>query len=260
MRNIRTGVFETNSSSTHSISISENTDGILDTIVPTDDGVIILSGGEYGWSWEKFNDPLSKANYCALDLQKDPASLTMLVDVIMQHTGAKKIVLSLDGYIDHQSSGTSESAVVNSEVLKNFIFNSQSWLFTGNDNDHAPPNFYDTDKDIIYTHQLSISGVTEIAKFTSLPNLDSEKFQEIVSSLIENHPLCGFIDSNNEPHRIVSWECLDVNGKHFSSWDSLKDGLITVYKTKTVYSKDKGKYIGEAIKSSRQIPFKIIEL
>src|SRR6185436_17955269 len=242
MRNIRSGVFETNSSSTHSIVISENTNGILDTIVPDDEGVIILSGGEYGWSWEKFNDPLSKANYCALDLQKNPANIRMLADVITQHTGAKKVVFSLEGYIDHQSAGASETAFVNSEVLKNFIFNPKSWLFTGNDNDYAPPNFYDVD-DMIYTHQLSISGVAETAKFTSLPNIDTEEFQETISVLIENHPICKHESNDREPYRIVSWARTDINGKQFCSWDSLKDGMITLYKIKTVYSKDKGKYI-----------------
>lgn len=44
MKNIRNGVFETNSSSSHSISILNNCNGMYDTICPNDDGNIILEG------------------------------------------------------------------------------------------------------------------------------------------------------------------------------------------------------------------------
>jgi hypothetical protein len=46
--NIRHGVFETNSSSCHSISISEDSGGLLDVIYPNNDGIIELEGGEFG--------------------------------------------------------------------------------------------------------------------------------------------------------------------------------------------------------------------
>lgn len=62
MKNIRNKVFETNSSSTHSISISANSKGLYDTIVP-ENKVITLSGGKFGWEWSKFNDLLTKADY-----------------------------------------------------------------------------------------------------------------------------------------------------------------------------------------------------
>ena len=48
MKNIRYNVYETNSSSSHSISISANTTGILDTIECNDDGVIFITGKYFG--------------------------------------------------------------------------------------------------------------------------------------------------------------------------------------------------------------------
>lgn len=142
-KNIRQGVFETNSSSSHSLSIAKDSDGILDTILPDEDGIIVLNGGEFGWEWEAYNDPLTKANYCAVD---QPDQIAMLTAVICQHTGAKSIQIDIsNSYIDHQSQGTASEAFVSMETLKRFIFDPRSYLFTGNDNSDAPANFYNVD-------------------------------------------------------------------------------------------------------------------
>jgi hypothetical protein len=145
MQNIRHGVFETNSSSCHSISISEDSDGLMDVIYPNGDGKIELEGGEFGWQEEEFNDALTKANYCYIDNFHYQDRLDRLVKVISDQTGVKKenIVLnaSLDysttrnwSYIDHQSAGTSFEAFESDEKLRQFIFNPKSILRTDNDN------------------------------------------------------------------------------------------------------------------------------
>lgn len=260
MKNIRYGVFETNSSSTHSISISSNSDGILDTIVPSSDGTIVLSGGEFGWSWDKFNDPMTKANYCATDLQENPHSLHMLAEVICKHTGAKKVVFSMSpdyqssgySYVDHQSVGTSSEAFKNEETLKNFLFNPGSWLFTGNDNDYAPPNFYDVDKDIVYQYEMVVDGVEDTAKFVEYP--DDVTVRMTMDSLTRNHAALAYknwdpsVDDDNdddvtwakkklsrEPFKISSWGQTDVNDQELDTYAHWADGYITFYKTKPVY-------------------------
>lgn len=63
MRKIRKGVFETNSSSSHSICIDDKT-FILDTLIPDADGVITIKAGQFGWEWKKYNDAKAKASYC----------------------------------------------------------------------------------------------------------------------------------------------------------------------------------------------------
>ena len=70
MKTIRKNCFETNSSSTHSLCIT--TEDKYLQLVPNSDGSIVLTGGEFGWGWDKFNDPLTKANYCALDNLHNP--------------------------------------------------------------------------------------------------------------------------------------------------------------------------------------------
>lgn len=142
MKNIRHNVFETNSSSSHSISISSNDPPEFDTIYPDKDGKIILTGGEFGWEYENYFDSLTKANYCAIDCKNDSVMEQMLIEVIKEHTGASEVILKIDtdwnsgnySYIDHQSQGTSHDAFESKETLRRFIFDRNSVLTTDNDN------------------------------------------------------------------------------------------------------------------------------
>ena len=146
---IRNGVFETNSSSCHSISIDINNKNFIasDLYVDTN-GYVTLTGGEFGWEQEEYFDALTKANYCAQDIygydcNSDSYSLdeykkNMLTDVIKEQTGCTDVLFDIqslkDGYLDHESHGTSYEAFQNKETLRNFIFNSNSYLETDNDN------------------------------------------------------------------------------------------------------------------------------
>ena len=51
MKTTRIGIFETNSSSTHSISLSEF--NIIDASFPLEDDKIILRGGKFGLDMKK---------------------------------------------------------------------------------------------------------------------------------------------------------------------------------------------------------------
>ncbi len=176
-KQIRASVFETNSSSSHSISIASGEQvGVYDTIVPNADGEIVLTGGHFGWEWVKCNDAIIKANYAAVDNPNRNAERQgMLEEVLKEHTGAKEIVFALgDSYIDHQSVGTSHDAFASKQTLKDFIFSPNSWLFTGNDNDYPPANFYDVG-DIDYKYQLSVEGSREVVKFPEEPSQEDLK-------------------------------------------------------------------------------------
>lgn len=54
--------FETNSSSCHSISIT-NDSQLNDIPIPDENGNISLYGGEFGWEYEVYSDFYSKAAY-----------------------------------------------------------------------------------------------------------------------------------------------------------------------------------------------------
>lgn len=194
MINIRHSVFETNSSSTHSLSISNSTPEMYDTILPDSEGKIILTGGQFGWEWERYNDSLVKANYLAVTVFNREKEKAELIEVLKNHTGAKEVVFNFnikdyDGvnwsYIDHDSEFVGLQAFTSSETLKEFIFSPQSWLFTGNDNDEAPPNFYDVES-IAYQYKLVVEECLVAEKFAAYP--DRENLENALRRVVNTHP------------------------------------------------------------------------
>ena len=133
---IRKGTFETNSSSSHCITIDDSTE-LFESLPVNDDGYVVLTGGEFGWGYEEYNDALTKANYIAVDYQymgDDDSKYDILTDVIKEQTGCLGVVydISRDSYIDHQSTGTGRD--LNKDELRLFIFNPKSTLVISNDN------------------------------------------------------------------------------------------------------------------------------
>ena len=210
---IRTGVFETNSSSSHSISISADSDYILDgtTLVPDYNGEIKLRGGQFGWEWERFFDANTKANYCAVGCQNNDYFTDMLIEVIKEQTGADEVTISLgDSYIDHDSTEVYEAAFVDKETLRNFIFNKKSMLYTGNDNSGPTPNFYDP-ANVLYRYELRLSNSTQSFKFPIYPSA-----KEIGEALDE---LAAYVKLGRD-----SWEHYNVH-----SIDMEKEQVILSY-------------------------------
>lgn len=138
MKCVRHNVWETNSSSSHSISICSGMP-LNQSISPDKNGTITLEGGEFGWGPEKYTDALTKANYCAVDNLNNPPRLEMLKEVIKKHTGAKTVVINVgklveNSYIDHQSCGTSIEAFESEKTLRDFLFLRSSVLYIDHDN------------------------------------------------------------------------------------------------------------------------------
>lgn len=153
MKTIRHSVFETNSSSTHSVSIDTSITSLLASLPLDYQGRLVLDGGQFGWEIQQYNDALTKANYCAVAAKSDypffkgDRLVPMLVEVLKAQTGAKEVVFNFgDGeqydnyaYIDHQSiesvsGGAAGSAFRDNETLRLFIFSPRSVLTTDNDN------------------------------------------------------------------------------------------------------------------------------
>lgn len=265
--NIRKAVFETNSSSTHSISICEDSKGILDTIVPDDSGTIVLEGGQFGWEWKKYNDSLTKANYCAVFAFEDAEQTNMLVELLTEHTGAKAISVlarreDYSSYIDHQSAacegGAAKEVFKSKDSLKKFIFSRDSWLFTGNDNEQAPPNFYDN-TDEIYTHDLVVEGSDETVKFTHYPSID--EILQALNTLMDHHYL---VNNYNYKKDYYNWEYRSFPyGGRDDIWSispvNIGNEKIEIYQIKTLCDKD-NKYIGESVVRTRSLFFLISKI
>jgi len=202
---IRKGVFETNSSSSHSIAIAtEDKEFVLDTIYPDQNGIIIVEGDEYGWEWFKHNDAGSKASYSAQSFANDDYQLDVLKEVIMEQTGATDVVFVglNDGYIDHDSYGIVPKS---KEELRNFIFNKNSWLFGGNDNSEADPTFYHVPEirdgkmiQPVYKYELSIEGLSKKTKYLNKPT--DEELENGINSILEDSVMTddgSFITDNS---------------------------------------------------------------
>lgn len=157
---IRKSVFETNSSSTHSICIAGG-DFVPDKLIIPPDGILRVFCGEYGWEPEDYYGIESKLSYIATDLMasvyscgyngkqeeynwEHPNFVEVWGKVTRILKGTYKDIREIRiergegfypyGYIDHQSQGVLYEAYQSSENLRNFLLNPDSSFSTDNDN------------------------------------------------------------------------------------------------------------------------------
>lgn len=136
MKNIRIGVFETNSSSSHSLTVSSGE--LQASVLPDQDGVIVGLLGDFGWEIAHYDSQESKLSYLLTQIQYDDRLILLAKAAIKEYTGFKLVVAG-DGYVDHQSSDALNDLFSGSdEEIKqnmiNFVFNSGYSFDTDNDN------------------------------------------------------------------------------------------------------------------------------
>ena len=173
---------ETNSSSSHSVSISLSRnyyrpDEYNLNEIDADGTLFIPDAHEdFGWEFCKYNDVLTKIQYVSsiYSIKTNPKKLKLLKEIIKSFTGAKKVIFEfenrfaeeykeakengdlekdeerycIENYgssIDHNSFNIFPEILETKETIKDFIFNRDSWLFLGNDNSVIPDNFFITD-------------------------------------------------------------------------------------------------------------------
>ena len=136
-KKVREGVFETNSSSTHSISICNmNPDDVMNHLPVDGNGTLTIPlDGEFGWEFDSYNDVYSKTQYLAISSESSPKQREKLEYVLKKQTGCDRVEYVRDnGYIDHQSHGICNEVLAKADLIRDFIFNPNSFLDTGNDN------------------------------------------------------------------------------------------------------------------------------
>lgn len=139
---IRKNLFETNSSSSHSFSISG------DEIDPTgvshliNGNTLTIAAGEFGWGVEIYWDAETKLSYLATYIQQqeiDCDALDLLIEAINfqlpSTMSIDKIEIVGSGYIDHQSYYVPEEIFnLGAAKVSQFIFSKKSILCIDNDN------------------------------------------------------------------------------------------------------------------------------
>lgn len=154
---VRQQVFETNSSSSHSLTLGK---GQLASAPFSPEvmrnGVVVVPLYDYGWEWHRYYSPVSKLSYLASQVLNDKGSyieanmdalreefpyIDMLSRVVKEHTGCE-LKLYGRGSVDHQSAfgdaANGEELFESEEKLKAFIFDESAFIQTGNDNDEPP--------------------------------------------------------------------------------------------------------------------------
>lgn len=175
---IRKSVFETNSSSSHSLTLSQSE---LSSMPFSKEvlkaGTIQLQKNEYGWEWQRYYAAAEKLNYLLTQLfQEDipdagsPEEVTrelreqnprfeQLCRVVKDHTGVEvRVTPGSTGYIDHESVGVGLELFKDGDdmPLKQFLF-SDAYVETGNDNDSAPVRIHtDRGQEGYYAHAYGV--------------------------------------------------------------------------------------------------------
>lgn len=152
MKQIRSKVFETNSSSSHSLTVAPAEVVDFSTFISKEQaqgGVLVVEFGEFGWEKDYHYDFTTKLSYLLTDIKCSTGSndisqtsqFAVVSDLLQEKLGVTLQVTG-NGYIDHQSVGTAVYLVNNKQELSDFLFGSNSCVETGNDNDY---DYYDYD-------------------------------------------------------------------------------------------------------------------
>lgn len=135
MINIRQSVFETNSSSMHSLSII-GSDRINKGI--TSD--TIVEYGEFGWGYDTLDTPIEKISYLITQYQNQEDMIDMIKRAFKNYTGFELIIRESSdnwypkGYIDHESLGMICEYITDENSIVDIVFNDKYTIVIDNDN------------------------------------------------------------------------------------------------------------------------------
>jgi hypothetical protein len=150
MKTIRTNCFETNSSSTHSVTIDSTTGKISEKQIKGSK----IYPGEFGWEWRKLNRFVSKASYfwtLVADYPRDVSDLKERLERLAEKHGFELMPTDpeLNGgysYVDHgwehyEKFISQYPELDTDDGLFEFLTSTNGWIMLGNDNGHSEPNF-----------------------------------------------------------------------------------------------------------------------
>ena len=133
MRKIRNNVWESNSSSSHSLTIGDNACKLVDD----SEIEVHLGYGEYGWGYEELVNWENKADYLAIEAIRDGGYKMDILDEAIKLRFPNIEITYADegnrGYIDHQSYGEIWEELDTVEDVYNVIFGN-SYIIIDNDN------------------------------------------------------------------------------------------------------------------------------
>lgn len=178
---IRTSIFETNSSSTHTISISRS-DEYKSVLEKMSSEGISFTSGEFGWEYEVYSNTWDKASYLWTGIIKsdyykkdEVEKIKENIKIVLNKYGIspsfepykedsynwgdeKRFYLTFDkfAYVDHgndldtwlDAMFPNKGEDIDEELLLEYLFNSNSYVATGNDNEDGSDYYYEQLRDI----------------------------------------------------------------------------------------------------------------
>lgn len=150
---VRRSVFETNSSSSHSLTL-----GKAALVAPMlfqserELGVVEVPLGRFGWEQDTYNAFHDKLSYVVTqiatmlnlhyDMEQSEARAKLYADprmvlvskVVREFAGVELEVAPTPGYVDHQSVGLCDELFADEAKLRQFLFDETSLFETDNDN------------------------------------------------------------------------------------------------------------------------------
>ena len=153
MIKIRKGVFETNSSSMHSVAIVGANKMLVNRLYENENEKIVVNPREYGWNGNNLTSPIEKLSYITTMIQyknidsdtENSIYFEWLSEMVKDYTGLELIYQKQNdeyypnGYIDHQSVDTLDSFWSDNEDefktnMKDLVFNEKYFIIIDNDN------------------------------------------------------------------------------------------------------------------------------
>lgn len=132
MIKIRRNVFETNSSSMHSLSVIGS--DRVSTLTTSKDGIIVVGEGEFGWGYDTLTTPSEKLSYLVTEYSGQEEMIDMIKEAVKDYTGLTMAVYEDEGYIDHQSQGMISEYVSDKQSIIDLVFNDKNVIIIDNDN------------------------------------------------------------------------------------------------------------------------------
>ena len=133
MRNIRNGVFETNSSSMHSLSVI----GTKKFSQRKYEEETHVFEGEFGWGYEVLSEPVEKLSYLITYYRENKDMLERISRIFEEYTGSTLIIHDeeeYEGYIDHESMDCLNGDVTDDDSIRDIIFSDSHTIIIDNDN------------------------------------------------------------------------------------------------------------------------------
>lgn len=131
MIKIRRNVFETNSSSMHSLSVI-GSDRM--STLESKDGIVVVSEGEFGWGYDALTTPKQKLSYLVTEYSGEEEMIDVIKEAVKDYTGLSLAVYENDGYIDHQSRGMISEYITDKQSIIDLVFNDKNVIVIDNDN------------------------------------------------------------------------------------------------------------------------------